>query len=169
MTNGEKPTEILKEEHQDVLQKLDALEEVIGHLDRKEEISLKLKELASFFKTGFWVHFRKEEEALFPEVERFIPREGGPTGMMFIEHEDLRNTNKEFQGVVDEYLGDADSAEIKRMIQEYGSHFIGVLRQHIDKEDNILFMMADMHLDQTQIDKIVKLFHKIIRAGKKGR
>jgi hypothetical protein len=29
--------------------------------------------------------------------------------------------------------------------------------------------MADMHLDQTQIDKIVKLFHKIIRAGKKGR
>ena len=97
MTNGEKPTEILKEEHQDVLQKLDVLEEVIGHLDRKEEISLKLKELASFFKTGFWVHFSKEEEALFPEVERFIPREGGPTGMMFIEHEDLRNTNKEFQ------------------------------------------------------------------------
>jgi hemerythrin-like domain-containing protein len=84
--------------------------------------------------------------------------------MMFIEHEDLRNTNTEFQGVVDEYLGDADSAEIQRMIQEYGSHFIGVLRQHIDKEDNILFMMADMHLDQTQIDKVVTLFHKIESA-----
>ena len=161
MTNGKKPTEVLKEEHQNVLQKLDALEKDISHLDKKEGISVELGELAAFFKTDFWVHFAKEEEALFPEIEQFIPRESGPTGMMLIEHEDLRNTNKEFQRAVDEYLGDADSAEIKRMIQEYGSHFIGVLRQHIDKEDNILFMMADMHLDQTQIDKVIELFHKI--------
>ena len=168
MTSGRKPTDILKEEHQNVLQKLDALEEVISHLDKKEEIWPKLKELASFFETDFWVHFTKEEEALFPEIEKFIPRDGGPTGMMLIEHEDLRNTNKEFQRAVDEYLGDSDSAEIKRMIQEYGSHFIGVLRQHIDKEDNILFMMADMHLDQTQIDKVVKLFHRIESTEEKG-
>ncbi len=33
MTNGKKPTEILKEDHENVLQKLDALEEVISHLD----------------------------------------------------------------------------------------------------------------------------------------
>ena len=167
MTGGKKPTEILKEEHQNVLQKLDALEEVISHLDKKEEILPKLNELTSFFKTDFWIHFTKEEEALFPEIERFIPREGGPIGMMLIEHEDLRNTNKEFQRAADEYLGDSDSAEIKRMIQEYGNHFIGALRQHIDKENNILFMMADMHLDQTQIDKIVKLFHKIESAEEK--
>ncbi len=168
MTGQKKPTEILREEHEQVLQKLEALEEVISHLDRKEAISAKLEDLASFFKTDFWVHFTKEEEALFPEIEKFIPRDGGPIGMMLIEHEDLRNTNKEFQRAVDEYLGDSDSAEIKRMIQEYGSHFIGVLRQHIDKEDNILFMMADMHLDQTQTDKVVKLFHKIESAEEKG-
>ncbi len=168
MTGQKKPTEILKEEHQNVLQKLDALEEVISHLDKKEEISPKLKELASFFETDFWIHFTKEEEALFPEIEKFIPREGGPTGMMLVEHEDLRNTNREFQPVIYDYLGDSGSAEIKRMIQEYGSHFIGVLRQHIDKEDNILFMMADMHLDQTQMDKVVKLFHEIERSEGKG-
>ena len=69
-TTGKKPTELLKEEHENVLQKLDALEVVIGHLDRKEEVFPRLKELASFFQTDFWVHFVKEEEALFPELER---------------------------------------------------------------------------------------------------
>jgi hemerythrin-like domain-containing protein len=165
MTSGKKPTEILKEEHEKVLQKLGALEEVISHLDKKDEISAKLKELASFFSTDFWTHFAKEEEALFPEIEKFIPREGGPTGMMLIEHEDLRNTNTELQPAIDAYLRDADNLEAKGIIQEYGTHFIGVLRDHIDKENNILFMMADMHLDQTQIDKIIKLFYEIEKKG----
>ncbi len=168
MTGEKKPTDILREEHQHVLQKLDALEKNVSHLDRKEEISAELGELAAFFKTDFWIHFTKEEEALFPEIERFIPRDGGPTGMMLIEHEDLRNTNKEFQRAVNQYLGGSDSAAIRRMIQEYGNHFIGVLRQHIDKEDNILFMMADMHLDHRQTDKVVKLFHEIEGAEERG-
>ncbi len=168
MTSGKKPTEILKEEHENVLKKLDALEETISHLDKKEEISAKLGELASFFKTDFWIHFAKEEEALFPEIERFIPREGGPTGMMLIEHEDLRNTNTEIQPAIDRYLRDSDNLEVQGMIQERGTHFIGVLRDHINKENNILFMMADMHLDQTQIDKVIKLFHEIDKSGDTG-
>jgi hemerythrin-like domain-containing protein len=161
MTGGKKPTEILKEEHENVLQKLDALGEIIGHLDKKVEFSAKLEELASFFKTDFWVHFSKEEVALFPEMEEFIPRDGGPLGVMLSEHEDLRNTNTEFQQAVDLYLKDSDNSEAKGMIQRHGAHFIGTLREHIDKENNILFMMADMHLDETQIDKVIELFGKI--------
>ncbi len=164
MINGKKPTEILKEEHENVLQKLDALEEVISHLDKKEEISAKLKELASFFSTDIWIHFTKEEEALFPEIEKFMPRESGPLGVMLIEHEDLRNTNTELQPAIDEYFRDSDNLEVTGRIQKYGAHFIGVLRDHINKENNILFMMADMHLDQTQIDKVIKLFGEIEKA-----
>ncbi len=48
MTGQKKPTEILKEEHQHVLQKLGALEEVIGNLDKKEANSSSLAEIASF-------------------------------------------------------------------------------------------------------------------------
>ncbi len=168
MTEPKKPTEILKEEHENVLKNLNSLEEVISHLDKKEEISPRLKELASFFKTDFWIHFTKEEEALFPEIEKFIPREGGPTGMMLIEHEEVRNTNTEIQAAIDVYLRDSDDLEARGMIQERGTHFIGILRDHIDKENNILFMMADMHLDQAQIDKVIKLFYDIERSGEKG-
>lgn len=128
MTGQKKPTQMLKEEHENVLQKLDSLEEVISHLDKKDEVLNKLKELAFFFKTDFWVHFAKEEEALFPEIEKFIPREGGPTGMMLIEHEELRNTNTEIQKATGVYLRDADDLETKGIIQRYGTHFIGLLR-----------------------------------------
>lgn len=166
MSGEEKPTEILKREHQNVLLKLDSLEKVVSNLDKKEKIASELKELASFFKTDFWVHFAKEENALFPELERFIPREGGPTGVMLIEHEDLRSTNSKFQPAVEEYLKDSDSLEIKRRLQGYSDHFIGVLIEHIHKEDNILFTMADMHLDQDQRDKVVRLFQEIERAGR---
>ena len=170
MTGQKKPTQILKEEHENVLQKLDSLEEIISHLDKKDEVSDKLKELASFFKTDFWIHFAKEEEALFPEIEKFIPREGGPTGMMFIEHEDLRNTNTQLQPVIGVYLRDAGDLETKGIIQRYGTHFISLLREHINKENNILFMMADMHLDQRQMDKVIKLFDELENSGeKRGR
>ena len=46
MTGEKKPTDILKKEHQYVLQILDALEKDISHLDRKEEISADLGTLA---------------------------------------------------------------------------------------------------------------------------
>ncbi len=168
MTNGKKPTEILKEEHENVLQKLDALEEIISHLDKKDEISAKLRELASFFGTDVWVHFAKEEEALFPEIERFIPRESGPIGVMLAEHEELRNTNTEIQRGIAVYLRDSGNLEAKVMIERHGAHFIGLLRDHIDKENNILFVMADMHLDETQLDKVIKLFYDIEKSGGKG-
>ncbi len=159
------PTEMLKEDHQHVLKKLDDLEEITHQLDKKGQVSAKLKELAAFFKTEFWVHFTKEEEALFPEIEKFIPRESGPIGVMLIEHEDLRNTNSRLQPAIASYLKDGDNAAAREVIQRDGTHFIETLRDHIDKEDNILFMMADMHLDQAQIDKVAKGFAKIDRAN----
>ncbi len=167
MADGKKPTEILREEHERVLQKLDTLEEVIGNLDKKEEIAARLKELASFFGTDFWIHFTKEEEALFPEIEKFMPRESGPLGIMLMEHEDLRSTNSKIQPAIELYLGNSGDSAAERVIREQGTHFVGLLRDHITKENNILFMMADMHLDQAQIDKVSKLFAEIEISGEK--
>ena len=161
MAETKKPTELLKDEHQAVLQKLTALEKVFSSLDKREAISAELKELTSFFKTDFWVHFTKEEEALFPEIETFLPRNAGPLGVMLMEHEELRKTNERIQQATVEYLGGSASEETKRTLHEQGTHFINVLRDHINKEDNILFMMADMHLNQQQIDKVAKLFLEI--------
>ncbi len=165
MTNEKKPTELLSEEHRGVLEKLDALEGVINNLEQREKISARLKELTSFFDTEFWVHFDKEEKALFPELERFIPRGSGPIGVMISEHDVLRKTYSEIQKAVAKYLNHVDNTETKRAISQNGTHFIGLLRDHIFKEDNILFRMVDTHLDQKQNEKVIKLFAEIEKSG----
>ena len=164
MTGEKSPVELLRQEHTLVLLKLDSLEAAINILEQKEKISAKLKELASFFDVEFWVHFEKEEKALFPEFDSFMPRGSGPIGVMLAEHEVLRNTCAELQQAVANYLNHADDAETRRAIGQYGTHFIGFLRNHIFKEDNILARMADMHLDQKRNEKVVKLFAEIEKS-----
>lgn len=164
MTGEKSPAELLREEHQSVLEKLDAMEGVINNLEQKEKISARLKELTSFFDIEFWVHFEKEEKALFPEFDSFMPPGSGPVAVMLAEHDVLRKTNAELQQAVAKYLDHADNAETKRTINQSGMHFIGFLRGHIFKEDNILFRMADMHFDQKRNEKVVKLFAGIEKS-----
>lgn len=164
MTGEKSPAELLRQEHQSVLLKLDDLEAAIDNLEQKEKISAKLKELTSFFDIEFWVHFEKEEKALFPEFDSFMPPGSGPVAVMLAEHDVLRKTNVELQQAVAKYLNHTDSAEIKRTISQSGMHFIGFLRDHIFKEDSILFRMADMHFDQKQNEKVVKLFAGIEKS-----
>ena len=160
------PTELLKEEHQNVLEKLNSLERVINNLGEKEEISAELKELAAFFDIDFWVHFDKEEQALFPEFDSFMPHGAGPLAVMINEHEVLRETNGVMQKAIASYLNGDDSPETRQIITQNGMHFIEFLRSHIVKEDGILFRMADMHLTQTQNERVVKLFSEIEKAAK---
>lgn len=156
-----KPTDLLKEEHKAVLQKLTDLEQLIDNLDQRDRVSAKLKELVSFFDTEFWIHFDKEEKALFPEFDSFMPRGSGPVAVMLQEHDVLRKTNGEIQRAVAKYLNQTDDAATRQSIYQNGTHFIGTLRDHIFKEDNILFRMAEMHLNPKQMEKVTLLFAQI--------
>lgn len=160
MIDTKKPTEMLKDEHQAVLKKLTALEGIFGRLDKRGDLA-ELKEMAAFFETEFWGHFDKEEKALFPEFDSFMPHGAGPIAVMLQEHIVLRDTNDVMQEAIKRYLKGADDAETKRIIKQNGSHFIDFLRSHINKEDGILFMMADMHLDQRQNEKVARLFQEM--------
>jgi len=157
MIDTKKPTEMLKDEHQAVLKKLAAFEKIIGRLDKREDLA-ELKELAAFFQTEFWGHFDKEEQALFPEFDSFMPHGAGPIAVMLEEHRVLRDTNEVMQEAIGRYLAGTNDQATLKTITDNVSHFIGFLRSHINKEDGILFAMADMHLDQRQNDKVARLF-----------
>ena len=162
----ESPVEILKREHESVLEKLKTLEWVFGHLNRRDEVSPKLRELASFFDVEFWVHFDKEEKALFPEFDNFMPRGVGPIAAMISEHVVLRDTNEEMQKAIARYLEVDDSLGARQAITQYGMHFIEFLRGHILKEDGILFRMAEMHLTPGQNERVVRLFPQVEERAK---
>lgn len=155
-----KPTEILSNDHKKVLEKLKIMEQTIKDL-KSPNVKNTLLDLEGFFKKEVELHFKKEEEALFPEIEKFIPREGGPVGVMLMEHEDLyRYKDNLFKGV-DLLLKDENSKEAPALIKENGISYINLLREHIYKEDNMLFMMADMHLEENQIKEIMKKFEEL--------
>jgi hemerythrin-like domain-containing protein len=161
MTQARIPTDILKEEHQAVLTKLTILEEAIHNLDSRAKVSPSLEELTSFFSTAFWVHFDKEEHALFPEFDGVMPRGMGPLAAMIEEHEVIRKTQGILHQAISTNLDGNDDVETGGSITSNGDHFIGFLRDHIRKEDSLLVQMAETYLSPSQNDKVVKLFSEI--------
>jgi len=145
---SESPTDILRKEHEIVLKLLDRIEKCIEKNDMKSSG----KNIAVLEKEFERHSLNKEEKALFPEIEKFMPREGGPTGMMIMEHEDLVSSIKNCK--------DALKTNDSSKLNENASHIIELLRQHIGKEDNILFMMAEMHLDDRQKKTVLERFKK---------
>ena len=144
--SNKNPLDILRKEHDRVLKILDNLEANLNKKDVRQS-----KNNINILKKEFDKHsLNKEEKILFPEIEKFMPRDGGPTGMMIIEHKELIESIKMFK----------DEKDINNLI-ETGSHIINLLREHIDKENNMLFMMAEMHLNDKQKEIIIKKFKEI--------
>jgi hemerythrin-like domain-containing protein/uncharacterized membrane protein len=86
-------------------------------------------------------HHHKEENVLFPElVNAGVPVDGGPIGVMMAEHE----TGRECLARIEENLPAAanESQEAISNIREAAAEYISMLRQHIWKEDNVLFQIA---------------------------
>ncbi|MCK5562617.1 hemerythrin domain-containing protein [Candidatus Bathyarchaeota archaeon] len=138
-THGESAIEILKEEHRVIKRMLTILNVACEKLEKDEEVSTEIFRKAIDFIRVFadQCHHGKEEETLFPLVEqRGIPREGGPTGVMRMEHEQGRNFVKALADAVERY--DQGDRNAKAAIIENARGYTQLLAQHIPKEDDIL-------------------------------
>lgn len=135
--------EPLKEDHRVIGRVLEALEAIAGGITRGDEVPVDLLRSSVIFSQTFVdrCHHGKEELCLFPCLERRgIPKEGGPIGMMLYEHQIGREYVNRIQGALDR-LGQrqAVGAELAALCSEYVTH----LRQHIFKEENVLFRMGE--------------------------
>jgi len=162
--HAESPTSILKEEHRVIERMLTILNVACEKLERGEEVSLDVFKKAIDFIRVFAdsCHHGKEEETLFPIVEqRGLPREGGPTGVMRMEHERGRNFVKALAEAVERYeQGDEDA---KAAIIENARGYTQLLAQHIPKEDDILYPLADKVLSHQDQKELLERFEKIER------
>ncbi|HTY80405.1 MAG TPA: hemerythrin domain-containing protein [Candidatus Bathyarchaeia archaeon] len=133
------PTGVLREEHRVILHALDLLERAADRLDRGAPLPDGwLADLVAWLR-GFADrnHHAKEETALFPAmVKAGVPSMGGPIGVMLEEHERGRAL---LHG-----LATGDPSARAAAAHEY----VGMLREHIDKENGVLFPLADAVLDE---------------------
>ncbi len=157
------PIKALRSDHEvvkGVLNNLDGYLKKIGESTsdslRKNLIS-QLTEITNFIDKDLEVHFKKEENALFPVLGNYIGSETGPIHVMLIEHEQSRRLAKDFKLSISEYP-DKNNHNIA---VTSGRSLIGLLSEHIDKENNILFMMADMHLTGAEKNEIMEKMRTI--------
>ena len=103
-------------------------------LDNWEDSQVKLNK----FITDLLHHFDMEEKVMFPKFEEVTGMTQGPTMIMRMEHDQMRQLLKDLQ----EDLEKKDR-----------NHFFGVseslmmlMQQHNMKEEQMLYAMADVHL-----------------------
>lgn len=137
------PTQILKDEHRVIERVLDAAERQLQCTGIDRTFFEKTLDFCRNFADG--CHHAKEEDELFPVMESAgVLREGGPIGCMLHEHEQGRALLRRVdQNLAVASEGDSSAADIVRQAM---SAYILLLRQHIQKEDNVLFAMADQVL-----------------------
>lgn len=155
-------TEQLKDEHQGIILMLRILDKMCDMLDAGEPVDTDHLERSVEFLKVFadTCHHAKEEEILFPAMERAgIPKEGGPIGVMLREHETGRNYVRGLSKAVTDYAsGKSDAA---RTIVENARNYIALLAQHITKEDTILYPLADAHIPRNVQNDLLEKFNAI--------
>ncbi len=97
-------------------------------------------------------HHSKEEKSLFPALEKAgMPTNMGPIAMMLIDHQRSREIGVEMEESAKEYLSSGSSAKLISDMTDYVEH----ITEHLWKENNKLFMMAEARLQYVseQVDE----------------
>ena len=160
----DKPTDILKQEHQLILVMLKIIEAVCKKLDKNETVSPDdLTAIIDFIRNfADACHHAKEEKLLFVALEKAgMPRDDGPIAVMLREHEQGRNFTKAMYKARESMTGSAAAAA--REFSENARGYIQLLWNHIDKEDHVLFMMADQRLNQEVQRELMEGFDRVER------
>ena len=109
-------------------------------------------------------HHAKEEEILFAAlVENGMPAKSSPVAAMLMEHEEGRGFVRRMERAAASAL--AGIAGQERAISENALAYAELLREHIAKEDDILYPLAERVIPEGMRAKIVKGY----RAAEAGR
>ena len=157
-----KATEELKEEHKAIKLTLSILSNVSKRFGSGEKVDQEdLDNILEFIKTfADKCHHGKEEDLLFVAMENVgIPRDRGPIGVMLKEHEMGRSYVRNMSEAVDKYK--AGELSYSSQFVENAKKYIDLLTQHIDKEDNILYPMADMQLSEEKQRELIEKFEEL--------
>lgn len=150
-----KATQDLRKEHDAILHVLEILDAMISD-DKKEDTEMLqyYSELVYFLKTfADKCHHGKEENHLFVDLEKHgVPNEGGPIGVMLYDH----NQGRKYIALMNKAVEAKDLTAFNDVAAKYRD----LMRSHIEKENNVLFVMADKILDDAKQDELFEIFEQ---------
>lgn len=105
-------------------------------------------------------HHGKEEELLFPALEKVgVNRDNGPIGVMLREHQLGRESVQKMKAAFSQFKTGSVSAAVD--FTRNARDYISLLDQHIEKENNVLFPLAEKQLSEAKLAELLKGFEKI--------
>lgn len=140
-------------EHDMILQFLDMLDDVnhaiqnMTEYDPNAESFAKLKHIAVHLAEAE-LHHQREEEILFPEMESRGVH--GPPAIMRDEHTQLRKQKQQLKELA-EGVPQMEFADFKNRLNQTTAFTVPSLRDHIFKENNILYPTALQVVDDPKV------------------
>jgi hemerythrin-like domain-containing protein len=151
----------LRNEHEGILVILAVLEQIAETSQHGQVVDLAdLDAILDFLRTfADRCHHGKEEDFLFPAlVAMGLPAEGGPIGVMLAEHAQGRAYIREMGEALARLHAGEDGISL------FATSALGyaeLLRAHIAKENQILFMMAEHNLAPHIHEQLGQAFERI--------
>jgi hemerythrin-like domain-containing protein len=156
------PTARLRAEHELILEVVEALGRAVkgGGANDGPDLA-NVDRCIDFFRLYVdEYHHGKEEGLLFPALGRHgLPIGDGPIAMMLDEHVEGRSLVKAMVAALDRVRrGDAGArADLEALAFDYSE----MISAHIDKENNILFDMADSMIEGPELDGLLRSYEEL--------
>ncbi len=155
-------SEVLMAEHRAIERVLDAVDRAAARVERGEPVPPRLFADAATFFSGFadHCHHTKEERELFPILEQHgVQVEGGPIGAMLAEHEQGRGYIRILRAEGEKYA-QGQLADPQLLVETVYA-YVGLLRQHILKEDRVLFSLSDRLLSSEEQHALIEACERV--------
>jgi hemerythrin-like domain-containing protein len=156
-----KATQQLQDEHEGIKIMLGILNQICKQLEAKGSLNEEhFENILEFLKVFVdKCHHGKEESLLFPALIAVGVPEEGPIATMLHEHEMGRHYVKAMGETYTIYAA-GDKPSSKGIIQN-AHGYISLLKDHIEKENTVLFVIADSHLSENKQDELFEGFEKL--------
>lgn len=151
-------TQNLENDHVQILRLIAVMERITGSANPNVEHLELIVKIIREFADG--LHHAKEEQLLFPlMVQKGFSNESGPVAVMLHDHAEGRNFVKGISEGITQYK-QGDSGAI-RFIFTNMLGYADLLKNHIGKENNVLFRMADKAFSTAEQESLLLDFTKV--------
>jgi len=166
MENFSRWDDYLVAEHELIERSMAVLKKCLEQIELSEDINIvQLGRAIDFLlEFGDKVHNMKEEKKLFPLMaEKGIPIEGGPLGVMLMEHEAERKLLEKMQFALPTLQ--AMNLDDKIAFKEEGMEYLTIRAEHIWKENDVLYPMGRKVFSDAEAANLLAEFEKINQAA----
>jgi hemerythrin-like domain-containing protein len=144
------------QEHDEALVQLSSLNKASKALEESgftQDAYFRLLRAVEFIEEEVGIHNKREEEALFPVLERYVE---GPTKLMRDDHKLLAKEFRRLRRAVNRLVKNKSSKAAARDLASVSRNIVQRMVNHIHKENHILFPLVQKFLTKDALREVAR-------------